>query len=38
MKRMNANKQQSAKRFNQHQQKTKKINLAPPPMRGGIRL
>jgi hypothetical protein len=38
MKRRQMNKQQAAKNFNRSSSRTKKINLAPPPMRGGIRL
>lgn len=32
------NKHRGAKAFRHQAQKTKRINLAPPPMRGGIRL
>jgi len=35
---MNVNKGRSAKRFKKTVGKTKRINIAPPPMRGGIRL
>lgn len=33
-----ANKSKAAKRFGRQSQRTKAINLAPAPMRGGIRL
>lgn len=36
--RQKVNKAKSAKRFANQVQKTKRINLASPPMRGGIRL
>lgn len=32
------NKKKAASVFNNQQQRTKAINLAPPPMRGGYRL
>lgn len=38
MKRQRVNKAKSARKFSQAVDKTKAINIAPPPMRGGIRL
>ncbi|WNK14637.1 MAG: hypothetical protein [Microvirus sp.] len=38
MHRHNVNKRQSANKFKRNTSKTKAINLAPAPMRGGIRL
>ncbi|QXP08526.1 MAG: hypothetical protein [Arizlama microvirus] len=38
MKRMTVNKKSSAANFRAKSSKTKAINIAPPPMRGGYRL
>ncbi|WNK13439.1 MAG: hypothetical protein [Microvirus sp.] len=38
MYRQSVNKKTSAKRFKKQQRTTKAANMAPPPMRGGIRL
>lgn len=38
MKRYNVNKRGSANHFNHKSSRTKAINIAPPPMRGGYRL
>lgn len=38
MKRRHVNKGRSARSFRGAVSKTKRINVAPPPMRGGIRL
>lgn len=38
MPRMHVNKGRSAAKFRKSTQRTKRINVAPPPMRGGIRL
>lgn len=38
MKRSPVNKQKSAKQFKRNVSKTKRANIAPAPMRGGIRL
>lgn len=38
MKRYNVNKGHSAKSFRRHTSKTRAINVAPPPQRGGFRL
>lgn len=38
MPRYNVNKARSARKFRKSTMKTKRINVAPPPMRGGIRL
>lgn len=38
MRRMKAHKNSSARKFRKTAMTTKRINVAPPPMRGGIRL
>ena len=38
MHRNHVNKARAAKTFNRATTKTKRVNVAPPPMRGGIRL
>lgn len=38
MKRYNVSKSGSAAQFRSKSERTKRINLAPPPMRGGFRL
>lgn len=38
LKRKPVNKHSSAKQFRKNVSKTKKVNIAPNPMRGGIRL
>lgn len=38
MPRIHVNKGSSARKFRKTAFKTKRINVAPPPMRGGIRL
>jgi len=38
MKRFSVNKNQSAKKFSGQMRKTKAVNMAGPPMRGGFRL
>lgn len=38
MPRFNVNKSKSARKFRNNTKSTKRINVAPPPMRGGIRL
>lgn len=38
MPRMHVHKGNSARKFRKTMLKTKRINVAPPPMRGGIRL
>lgn len=38
MKRYSVNKHHSAKSFRRNSNRTKAINLAPPPQRGGYRL
>lgn len=38
MKRRSMNKRSAARQFNRATSRTKAINIAPPPMRGGYRL
>lgn len=38
MRRMKVNKYQDKKRFNRKASKTRAVNIAPPPMRGGYRM
>jgi len=38
MKRKPVNKKASSRTFNSSQKKTKVVNVAPPPMRGGYRM
>lgn len=38
MKRFGVNKSRSARKFRSQVSRTKRMNVGPPPMRGGIRL
>ena len=38
LKRHHVSKHKSARKFRKHVSKTKRVNLAPTPMRGGFRL
>lgn len=38
MRRRYVNKSRSARKFRSHMNRTKRINVAPPPMRGGFRI